>query len=87
MKRLALALAFGAAITSLPWLLRPFVGDYAAILWLPGFVAISHWFPAGLHVANAGTAKTVGCSVNILIWAGMFLLISYVSSGQISVRQ
>ena len=77
MKRFALALAFGAALTVLPWIARPLLGDRAAILWLPGFAATSYWFPQGLHAANANAAKAAGCSVNVMIWAGMFLAISY----------
>ena len=77
MKRFILALLFGAVITVLPWLLRPFFGDHSAILWLPGFAVTSHWFPRGLHAANAAPAKAVGCSANALLWAGVFLLISY----------
>ena len=77
MKRFVLAFAFGAVITVLPWLLRPLFGDHSAILWLPGFAATSHWFPRGLHAANADTAKAAGCSVNVLLWAGVFLLVSY----------
>lgn len=84
MKRVGLALGFGGVITLLPWPLQPFLGDRAAILWLPGFAAISHWFPAGLHASNASLAKAVGCTANTLIWAGIFVLISY--SVRIGVR-
>lgn len=77
MKRLTIAIVFGAALTVLPWILRPILGARAAILWLPGFVATSLWFPRGLHGPNANTAKAVGCSANVLIWAGVFLLLSY----------
>jgi len=73
LKRFALALAFGAALTALPWIARPLLGDRAAILWLPGFAATSYWFPQGLHAANANAAKAAGCLVNVMIWAGMFL--------------
>jgi hypothetical protein len=82
-KRSALALLFGSFITVLPWILRPVFGDAIAILWLPGFVATSPWFPLGLHGNNANTAKAVGCVVNMLIWAGVFLAISV----QLSRRQ
>ena len=61
-KRIALALGFGAAITILPWALRPVLGDAVAILWLPGFAATAHWFPFGLHGPNASSAKAAGCS-------------------------
>lgn len=77
MRRLLVALAFGAFLTALPWLLRPFFGDRAAILWLPGFFAVSNWFPLGLHGRYAATAKACGCSANVLIWATLFLLLSY----------
>lgn len=77
MKRVALALGFGAAITLLPWALRPLLGDAVAILWLPGFAATSHWFPAGLHGPYASSAKAAGCSANVLIWAAVFLIISF----------
>jgi amino acid permease len=77
MKRFFLALAFGAVITTLPWILRPLFGDHSAILWLPGFAAISHWFPAGLHSKSGATAKAAGCSLNTLIWTAAFLLVSY----------
>ena len=86
MKRFALALLFGAGITALPWIVRPLLGDHAAILWLPGFAAISHWFPAGLHSANGGVAKAVGCSVNTLIWTAAFLMVSYFVSAGTSLR-
>lgn len=77
MKRIALALGFGAAITILPWALRPVLGDAVAILWLPGFAATAHWFPFGLHGPDASSAKAAGCSVNVLIWAAVFLIISF----------
>jgi hypothetical protein len=84
MRRFALALAFGAVLTLFPWVARPVLGDRGAILWLPGFAATSHWFPLGLHGADADAAKAVGCSVNVLIWAGVFLLVSYsVSAGSV----
>lgn len=77
MKRLALALAIGAALTVLPWIVRPLLGDRAAILWLPGFAATSHWFPRGLYAPNADTAKVVGCLANVVIWAVVIWAISY----------
>jgi hypothetical protein len=76
-KRISLAALFGAVITVLPWALRPLLGDGVAILWLPGFVATAHWFPAGLHGANADAAKAAGCCVNVLIWAAIFLIVSF----------
>jgi len=85
MKRFALALLFGAGITALPWIVRPLLGDHAAILWLPGFAAISHWFPAGLHSANGGAAKALGCSLNMLIWTAAFLLVSHFVSASTSL--
>lgn len=83
MKRTAMALTFGAFVTLLPWILRPLFGDRSAILWLPGFFAVSHWFPLGLHGHNAGTAKAVGCLTNVVIWAAGLLLLSF--SGSIAV--
>jgi hypothetical protein len=83
-KRSVLALLFGGFITVLPWILRPVFGDAIAILWLPGFVATSHWFPLGLHGNNAGAAKAVGCTANIVIWAGAFLMISVQLSRRLS---
>lgn len=80
MKRFALALTFGAFVTVLPWLLRPIFGDRSAILWLPGFFAVSHWFPMGLRGGNAESAKAIGCSANVLIWAAMLLLLSFAGS-------
>jgi amino acid permease len=77
MRRLSLAFVLAIAITMLPWLLRPLFGDAIAILWLPGFVAISHWFPQGLHSPNAGAAKAIGCSANVIIWAAGLFAISY----------
>lgn len=77
MKRISLALLFGVVITLLPWALRPFLGDGVAIFWLPGFAATAHWFPSGLHGANADSAKAAGCCVNVLIWAAIFLIISF----------
>jgi hypothetical protein len=79
LKRTGLALLFGAFITLLPWILRPLLGDGAAILWLPGFVATSHWYPLGLHGPDANAAKALGCGVNVLIWAGAFVGISYLT--------
>ena len=86
MKRLALALALGAALTLLPWIVRPLLGDRAAIFWLPGFAATSHWFPRGLHAPNANAAKAVGCSANVVIWAGVFWAISYSVTAGTSFR-
>jgi len=76
-KRISLALLFGAVITVLPWALRPLLGDGAAILWLPGFAATAHWFPSGLRGGNANAAKTAGCCANVLIWAAIFLVVSF----------
>ena len=86
MKRLALALAVGAALTVLPWIVRPVLGDRAAILWLPGFAATSYWFPRGLHAPNADTAKTVGCLANVAIWAVVFWAISHSVTASASLR-
>ena len=86
MKRLVPALAVGAALTVLPWIARPVLGDRTAILWLPGFAATSHWFPRGLQAPHADTAKAVGCSANVLIWAGMFWAISYLVTAGASFR-
>jgi hypothetical protein len=85
-KRVFLALLFGAAITVLPWLLRPLLGDAVAILWLPGFAATAHWFPAGLNGPHASAAKTAGCSVNVLIWAAVFLVISFSAGRRLTRR-
>ena len=76
MKRLLAALVLGVIITLLPYLLRPLFGDQAAIFWLPGFAAVSHWFPLGLRGPNSGTAKLVACLVNVPIWAVAFLIFS-----------
>lgn len=80
MKRTAMALTFGAFVTLLPWILRPLFGDRSAILWLPGFFAVSHWFPLGLHSTNADTAKAIGCLANVVIWAAGLLLLSFSGS-------
>ena len=80
MKRVALALAFGALVTIVPWIVRPVLGDRSAILWLPGFFAVSHWFPMGLHGRDADAAKAIGCSANVLIWAAGLLLLSFAGS-------
>jgi hypothetical protein len=79
MKRAVVALGFGALLTLLPWVLRPVFGDHVAILWLPGFAAVAHWFPLGLHASNANIVKLAGCSVNVLTWAAVFWLVSYSS--------
>lgn len=63
-------------VTLLPYLLRPLVGEQAAIFWLPGFAAVSHWFPLGLHGPDAGRAKLIACLVNVPVWAAAFLLFS-----------
>jgi len=76
LKRLLAALALGVIITLLPYMLRPLFGDQAAIFWLPGFAAVSHWFPLGLRGPDAGTAKLVACVVNVPIWAAAFLIFS-----------
>jgi hypothetical protein len=76
MKRALVAFALGVVITLLPWLLRPLIGDQAAVLWLPGFLAISHWFPRGLRGPDGNTARLIACVVNVPIWAGTFLLAS-----------
>src|SRR2546421_12651102 len=87
MKRLLLALAFGVFLTVIPWIARPLLGDRSTILWLPGFVATSHWFPQGLHGANRDTAKGVGCLVNVLLWAGGFVAVSFLMNVGWMVRE
>ncbi|HEX7960263.1 MAG TPA: hypothetical protein VF493_10120 [Terriglobales bacterium] len=76
MKRLLAVVVLGVIITLLPYLLRPLFGEQAAIFWLPGFAAVSHWFPLGLRGPNGGTAKLVACLVNVPIWATAFLIFS-----------
>jgi len=76
LKRLAAALVLGIIITLLPYLLRPLFGEHAAIFWLPGFAAVSRWFPLGLRGPDANTAKLIACVVNIPIWAVAFLIFS-----------
>jgi hypothetical protein len=76
LKRLAAALVLGIIITLLPYLLRPLFGEQAAIFWLPGFAAVSRWFPLGLRGPDGNTAKLIACIVNIPIWAVAFLIFS-----------
>jgi hypothetical protein len=76
LKRFLAALVLGVIITLLPYLLRPLFGEQSAIFWLPGFVAVSHWFPLGLRGENGDTAKLVACIVNVPIWTAAFLIFS-----------
>jgi hypothetical protein len=76
LKRLLAALALGVIVTLLPYLLRPFFGEQAAIFWLPGFAAVSHWFPLGLRGPDGDTAKLIACLVNVPIWTVAFLIFS-----------
>jgi hypothetical protein len=76
LKRLAAAIVLGVIITLLPYVLRPLFGEHAAIFWLPGFAAVSHWFPLGLRGPDGDTAKLASCIVNVPIWAAAFLIFS-----------